>query len=96
MKSVLDNNVTVQETLQQVVSTEASEAGTKANGLATVMQTFEFFFALTTAITVFEATELLRKTVQYTAMTVTTASKAAQQTCLLLQRNRGDEDWNKL
>jgi len=29
-------------------------------------------------------------------MTVTAASKAAQQTCLLLQRSRGDEDWTKL
>jgi hypothetical protein len=96
MKSVLDNYVTVQETLQQVASTEKSEAGTKANGLATVIQTFQFFFALRTAMTVFEATELLSKTVQSTAMTVTAASKAAQQTCLLLQRSRGDEDWNKL
>lgn len=81
MKSVLHNYVTVQETLQQVASTETSEAGIKANGLATVMQTFQFFFALRTAMTVFEATELLSKTVQSAAMTVTAASKAAQKTC---------------
>jgi len=61
MKSVLDNYVTVQETLQQVASTETSEAGTKADGLATVMQTFQFFCALRTAMTAFEATELLSK-----------------------------------
>jgi hypothetical protein len=96
MKSVLDNYVTVRETLQQVADTETTEAGTKANGLATVMQSFQFLFALRTAMTVFEATELLSKTVQSAAMTVTAASKAAEQTCLLLQRSREDRDWTKV
>jgi len=93
IKSLLDNYSTVQETLQQVSCNETTEAGTKANGLATVMQTFQFFFALKTAGIVFEPTELLSKTLQSETMTVTAASKASEQTCLLLQHCREDQKW---
>jgi len=96
MRSVLNNYSTVQETLQHVADTETSEAGTKANGLATVMQTFDFFFSLITAKTIFEATELLSKTVQSETMNVTGACKAADKTCQLLQHSREDHEWTNL
>lgn len=84
------------DTLKHIANTETSEAGTRANGLAIGMQTFQLFFSMVTAKTVFEATELLSKTVQSQAMTVTAAAKAAEQTCLLLQHSREDEQWTKL
>ena len=96
MKSVMDNCLTVQQTLQQVADSETSEAGTKANGMATIMQTFQFLFSLRTAMLIYERTEMLSKTVPSATMTVGGAAAAADKTCQLLQHSREDEEWTNL
>ena len=96
MKSVMDNCLTVQQTLQQVADSETSEVGTKANGMATIMQTFQFLFSLRTAMLIYERTEMLSKTVPSATMTVGGAAAAADKTCQLLQHSREDEEWTNL
>ena len=46
IQSIIDNYKCVLETLEEIAASDKSEGGTKANGLAAVMQSFGFYFSL--------------------------------------------------
>lgn len=64
MNSLLINYDVVLETLNNIADTDKSEAGSKASGLARVMNTFIFYFALRTGSTVYEHSEILSTVLQ--------------------------------
>lgn len=96
IQSLLDNYACVMETLIEITDIDKSDAGTKAHGFATVMQTFGFYFSLKTASSVFGRAETLSKLLQSKKITVTAALKAMEQVRAFFQKLRGDAEWNTL
>lgn len=94
--SLLSNYSDVKDTLTEIALTDTSDAGSKAHGLVTCMNTFVFHFALTTGLIVFKRTESLSKLLQSSTISVSEARKAAELTRQNLQKYREDESWTSL
>ena len=94
--SILENYSVVLDTLSDIAESDTSDAGTKANGLRKCMMGFSFYFALKTALIVFQRTEQLSKVLQSKSISVQAALRAAEQTRLNVQHYRDEEAWHTM
>ena len=96
IKSVLDNYTCLMDTFSEIASNDRSDAGTKAKGLLTTMEKFDFYFALRTGLLIFERTETLSTVFQSKSMTVPAAVTATQKVKCNLERLREDTAWTDM
>ena len=93
IRSFLDNYACLLDTFSEIASNDRSEAGTKAKGLLTTMEKFDFYFAMRTGLLIFERTETLSTLLQSKSMTVPAAVQATQQVKCNLERLREETAW---
>ena len=85
---VLENYEVLEDTMEEIKETCKDDYGTRAAGVAALLQKFETYFALKLAHLVFSASEQLSKTLQGKETNVQDACDAAKATAEFYKRQR--------